>query len=289
MTNSQVSVPPIKSRLRSLLDGLAHLWLRFRRSVKINGLPMAIWRSIRRLFRSLRHHGLTGTASRAAHKPGLIFDHEAPLPTHPFDILHGVDTSGYIRSGVLLNSASAIHTVAYYGISPSTLHQGLTRIPAPLDRFTFVDIGCGKGRALIVAAQFHFARLIGVDLAAELCEIAVQNLALVPAAAGRVSVLNVDAITLVYPETPLVIFLYDPFYAPILRKVLANLERQLRRSPRETYILYAANRLLGEFDRFPSFELLWDAQIPLSPEDAAVDRHGLIHEHYTLHKSTLSP
>ena len=73
-----------------------------------------------------------------------------------------------------------------------------------------------------------------------------------PEWASRITVINEDAAKVTYPETPLVVFLFSPFFAPVLRRVLANLERQLRRAPRETYLLYANNpRFTKVLKRFP--------------------------------------
>jgi SAM-dependent methyltransferase len=41
--------------------------------------------------------------------------------------------------------------------------------------FSFVDIGCGKGRALILASQYHFRNLLGVEYSAHLCQAAEEN------------------------------------------------------------------------------------------------------------------
>ena len=215
-----------------------------------------------------------------------------PPPTseriHPFDLLHGTNTSGYILGSYLLSDTrSGAYTVAYYGISPSTLKQALTDLNIRYEEFTFVDIGCGKGRALLIAAMFPFRRLLGVDSSPELSAIARANLATQPGATERTTILTQDAATLVFPETPLVLFLYDPFLDQVLRRFLANLERQLRRSPRETYVLYAANPSTETVARYPFLRQIYDIQIPMSAEDAAVDRHGLTHEHYTLYQSSL--
>ena len=265
------------------------LYRRLLRSIAKHGLRAAIVRSYQRLVKSLRNHGIGGTLSRAWRPRPPVLPPNPPL-IHPFDRLHGTDTSGFIQGGYLLfDNPSGAYTVAYYGISPSTLMQALTELTIQHERFTFVDIGCGKGRALLIAARFPFRRLLGVDYSAELCAIARANLATQPGATERTTILTQDAATLVFPETPLLIFLYDPFLEKVLKRFLANLERQLRRSPRETYVLYAAaDRYTTIVARYPFLRQIYDIQIPMSAEDAAVDRHGLTHEHYTLYKSSLA-
>jgi len=257
----------------------------------------------RRFLRSLRSRGIAGTLRR-------ILRLRPPIPPvsphliHPFDHLHGTDTSGLIRGpSLVFNSPSGAYKAVYLAISPSTLTHALTELNIPYAQFTFVDVGCGKGRALLIAAGFPFARLLGVELSPGLCGIARANLATQPDAARRATILTQDATSLVFPRTSLLLFLYDPFPDDALTRFLANLERQLRASPRETWLLYAANRHAAFMARSGFLELVYDIQIPLSPEDAAIDqltydiqfpqgpdpatRHRITHEHYTLYRSRL--
>lgn len=215
---------------------------------------------------------------------------EKPLPPHPFDLAHGTDTGGYISSADLHGtSLSSLYVTAYYGVAPSVLCGAIEALPVRLEETSFVDLGCGKGRALLVAAEYPFQHVFGVEIAPELCEVARANVELSPRWKGRVSVLNQDATTVTYPDGPLVIFMFHPFLAPVLRRVLANLERQLRRSPRPLWLLYARNpRYTDVLDRFPFLREVSDVAYPLSAEDAAVDRFRLTHENVTLYTAELS-
>ena len=42
----------------------------------------------------------------------------------------------------------------------------------------FVDLGCGKGRVLLMAVECGFKRVVGVEFAHELCEIAKRNVSI---------------------------------------------------------------------------------------------------------------
>ena len=48
-----------------------------------------------------------------------------------------------------------------------------------------MDLGCGKGRVLMLAVEYGFARVTGVDYSASLCEIARRNLDVLRARTGR--------------------------------------------------------------------------------------------------------
>jgi SAM-dependent methyltransferase len=248
---------------------------------------------LRRLVHAFANHGFGGVIARGFHK--ILRRPQSPDPLaaavtdeaqHPFDLAHHVDTSGYIPGEQLASGlgvpASEFYNTAYYAISPSTLRHALKLLPEPSDAFTFVDLGCGKGRALLVAAELPFARILGIELSPELSAIAQSN----TAADQRIAIHHADAATFIYPDTPLVVFLYHPFLRHLLRRTLLNLERQLRRSPRPVYLLYANPGYQATVAQFRWLQEVWDFSIPLSAEDLRADRHGITHERFTLYRGT---
>lgn len=214
-----------------------------------------------------------------------------PLPDrvatpHPFDLAHGCDTSGFAAGETLATgSAADLYNTAYYAISPSTLAAALRQIPGTLDQYTFVDLGCGKGRALLVAAAFPLLGIVGVEIARSLADIAREN----TSGDARIRILNQDAAGVSYPPTPLIVFLYHPFLKPVLRRALKNLHHELRRAPRPVWLLYANPSYPKELARTGFLEQVWDIHLPLSAEDAVADRHGITEERYTLYRAVLSP
>ena len=268
----------------------------FLRTVEIDGLGGAIAAAGRRVKRSFGSHGLGGTLARTVRSAPAapeIAAPQAPEAPHPFDLRHGTDTTGCYPGAVLPpTSLSALLITGYVGIGPSALTQAIAALPLqPLDfkDFSFVDLGCGKGRAVLIAADFPFRSILGVELAPELCRIARANVALKPEWASRISVLEQDAATIAYPEGPLVVFLFHPFFPRILRRVLANLERQLRRSPRETWVLYANNpRYTRVLRRFPFLREVSETRYTLSSEDTAVNYYEIPNERFTLYRADLS-
>jgi len=268
------------------------LFRRLVRSIDKNGLRGAVGRSYERLAHSLATHGVRGTLDRAFVKapvPAVSSEPAKPRLPDPFDVAHGIDTSGYISGAEMQSvSMSALYTTAYVGFPSSVLTQAIADVPVSPETFTFVDLGCGKGRALLVAAAFPFPRLLGVELVPDLCHIARANIATNPDWVSRVTVLNEDATTFSYPDGPLLVYLFHPFLAPVLRRVLANLERQLRRSPRETYVLYARNPHYDEvLRRFPFLHEISETSYLLSPEDVAADYFDMTEESVTLYSVDL--
>jgi SAM-dependent methyltransferase len=131
------------------------------------------------------------------------------------------------------------------------LHQALQQTPnsdqstlgATLNfrDFTFIDLGSGKGRTLLMASDYPFRRIIGVELLPSLHEIAQENFRHYKNESQRCFALEsicADATDFPLPEDPLVIFLFNPFPESGMRKVVANLEQSLRAHPRPVYVLY---------------------------------------------------
>jgi SAM-dependent methyltransferase len=179
------------------------------------------------------------------------------------------------------------------------MRAALAASPIARGDLTFVDIGCGKGRALLIAAEFPFRRLLGVELAPELCAVANANLALNPDWTSRISITNGDATTFVYPEGPLFIFLYTPFLVPLVRRFMANLEGQLRRSPRPAYLLYAnlfgseadalANRSYPDLIEASSlFHPTFDTVYPLEPDEVMAERPSATFLRFVLYRAGLA-
>lgn len=134
----------------------------------------------------------------------------------------------------LLNSS-------YQPIEADIFRGMMHALPIDFQQFTFVDIGSGKGRALLLASEFSFHRIIGIELLPELHRIAQENIskfALLENVPPIVSV-NGDATEFEFPDEPLVVFLFHPLLEAGFRKVLANLQQSLNSAPRAAFVVYA--------------------------------------------------
>ena len=96
-----------------------------------------------------------------------------------------------------------------------------------LEDYTLLDVGCGKGPILLMASELPFKEVIGVELNAELARTGEENMT-VWKAAGRtkcpVRIVQRDATEIELPEGPCVFYLYNPFEATVLRRLLDRLE-----------------------------------------------------------------
>jgi SAM-dependent methyltransferase len=151
-----------------------------------------------------------------------------PERDHSFDRRFGTDTAGSVPPAQLGIADPAVRAkaVLYLPSPPRVTRWMLDHIGIAHRGFTFVDLGCGKGRVLLVASEYPFARIVGVEISTELSAIAGRNVALYQPPSRRckeIEVLNADAAWFDFPETDLLVHLYHPFEPELTTAVLAYL------------------------------------------------------------------
>jgi len=178
-----------------------------------------------------------------------------------FDQKCGTDTGGALEPETLgIADDSRREQAILYLPSPARVTRWmLDNVGIDHRRFSFIDLGCGKGRVLLVASEYPFQRIVGVEISAALCAIARANIDRYRPSSRRcdaVDVQNVDATTFDYPATDLLLHLYHPFEPELTADVLSRLEQSVRETPRKVvvaYLLYtsAVESVEAVFARFP--------------------------------------
>jgi hypothetical protein len=156
-----------------------------------------------------------------------------------FDSAYGVDTGGItpIRE-LTVPAISRAAAVDHIAIDPSEFRSALALLPSAGAGFTFIDYGSGKGRALMLAAEAPFSKIIGVEHARELHEIAQRNVR-ASRRAHDIELVCMDAGAFAPPDDqPLVLYFYHPFGPDVLRRVVRAVRASWERSPRPIYVLY---------------------------------------------------
>jgi SAM-dependent methyltransferase len=206
---------------------------------------------------------------------------------HPFDLEFGVRTSGLIAGRNLkCGSRADRHNTAYFGVAPSVFHEmmALWRRSKPagtIDQFTFVDIGAGMGRAVLLASEFPFRSVIGVELNPRLARIARKNVAHWKAAGlacAPVRVVCRDAVEFKIPPGPCVAFMFNPFGGPIMRRLLKTWSQTLARREDQLDILYVNNEQETVLRRQPGLVRLFAGEVMRSHADAIADHKILANQ-----------
>ncbi len=198
-----------------------------------------------------------------------------------WDRTFGVETAQLVPlSRLSIPSRNWIYGTHYEPISSIRFQNVLGELKIDYRNFLFIDLGSGKGKAILLAAAYPFKEVIGIEFSAELHRIAEGNIQKY-LGVKNCAVRSICADVAVYelPPEPAVIYLFNPFEAKMLRKVVENLRRSLQASPRETYVLY-----YSPSERLKDF-----------PEERAVfDRAGFLesivqNESYSIYRAINAP
>ena len=206
---------------------------------------------------------------------------------HPFDVENDVETSGLVLGKHLRTGhRHDMHITAYYGIAPSVLEQLCARwrgtsLMAPPEDYSFVDIGAGMGRGLLIASRMPFREVIGVELHPELAAMAEKNIHAWEAA-GRsrcpMKIVCEDVAEFPFPRNPCLAYLFNPFGAPVLKTLLRHMEKQFAGRPGQLDLLYANDECEAVLAMRPGWKQVWRGLVPLSTEDEAADKAILNHQ-----------
>jgi hypothetical protein len=137
---------------------------------------------------------------------------------------------------------------AYQPTEPGAFHEMLSALAINFADFTFVDVGSGKGRTLMMASNYPFRRIIGIELLPELNRVAQENLRKYSSPNQKCFALEsvcLDARDFVFPAEPVLIYLFHPLPESGLAALLKDLEQSLQVQPRPLFVLYH-NPLLEE-------------------------------------------
>jgi SAM-dependent methyltransferase len=179
-----------------------------------------------------------------------------------WDWMHGVDTIGTIPLATLaFESKNKDEGLEYSSPHPQIIRSSLTSLPLAHRDYTFVDMGCGKGRVLLLASELPFRRIVGIEFATPLAEIAQHNLRSYRWNIQRcrdVAVVTGDATEWELPPEPTVLFFANPFFPNVMRQVIENLERSFLHSPHDLFVLFVGllSRRDSSFGAQPQYERL---------------------------------
>jgi SAM-dependent methyltransferase len=216
---------------------------------------------------------------------------------HPFDIEYGTDTGGYWSpKEIVTGHAHDAFNYGYSAIAPSVFREACRRWRDTLSNprrgpaaYSFVDIGAGKGRALLLASELPFRKVIGVELSAELARIAqanVQRWKRVARPNCPIHVLQQDALRFCWPRTSLLVFLYNPFACELIEQLLERLEAaagrghaskgrdRAARPSSAIDLLYTNPTCADVISRRGCWSLLWTDRIDMDAGDRAADPYG---------------
>lgn len=199
------------------------------------------------LYRNLRDKGVVPTAR-------IVASHVRDLA---FDIRYGTRTTGWEELNTLtVLGPNKAHGERYQPTRAWELRELFRRIQLP-NKGTFVDIGSGKGRVLILAAEYGFQRLIGVEFSKALCDVAEDNLRRYRSRTAMnfdCRIIHSDAMDYEFDPTTRVIFLFNPFDRVVMESVAGKIRDLQANTPESLYLIYNNPAQREVLDRLPNFK-----------------------------------
>jgi SAM-dependent methyltransferase len=156
-----------------------------------------------------------------------------------FDWDHRVDTTAATVGWK--DRLAGMFLSPYQPTEPSLFHEMMQSLGIDFPCFTFIDLGSGKGRTLLMAAEYPFNRVIGVELLPLLHAVAQENISKGKSEAWKCTAVRSvcqDARQFEFPAEPIVLYLFNPLPPAGLREVLQHLEDSLRTHPRPVWVIY---------------------------------------------------
>jgi SAM-dependent methyltransferase len=179
-----------------------------------------------------------------------------------WDLIHNVDTCG--ESAIMemdFQSKNKTAAVDYHSHHPAIIRAGLRALPIRHEDYTFIDFGCGKGRVLLLASEFPFRKIIGLEFAPPFVEIARRNLKSYRSrrqGCSNIEVIAGDATQYELAPERQVLYFYNPFSPSVVDLVVQRIEDSLQRSPRDLLVVFSGVLRVREraFGSRPQYERL---------------------------------
>ena len=208
-----------------------------------------------------------------------------PAPVHPFDALHGTETGALIPGDDLATGHQHDrHITAYHGTAPSLFRKLIAQwqkhAQHPVEKTAFVDVGAGKGRVMLLAAELPFRRIVGIELHPALAATARRNVERYSPQhkAPPVRIEEADIMRLRMPAGPCCLYLFNPFSLVLMDRFLDKLARDFRNREQDLDLLYVNDEQRDLFlEEHPRFTQVWRRRIHLSHEDRAADKAIIQH------------
>ena len=208
----------------------------------LDKILVSLWTSLRRegLFQTVKK---IPSRARVVHPRVLYNDIVNRRLDRKFDEVYGVRTCDYVELNDLSISSVNKKEGVLYAPTPIRDFEESLRFADSLDlsQYTFIDVGSGKGRIMMLALMKGFGQVVGVDFSPELCKTAEKNLAVFSGAYkinGNYKVVCQDILEFDIPDGDIVIFMYNPFFGSVMVFFIENILSWKSEFNRDIFLVY---------------------------------------------------
>jgi tRNA G46 methylase TrmB len=201
---------------------------------------------VRELKATLAKRGIAGTVVFIFNKlKSDKKEYSVNYSDDDFDKRYNVETARIIKTGELETKSKNWKYAVRYEPTDSkySFTQILSSFGIHYPDYTFIDMGSGKGRVLMLASMLPFKKIIGVEFSESLIETAKTNLTRFPEdlqLCKNIELLSMDASEYSFPDPAekFVLFMNNPFHKIIMEKVMENLTKSFHANPRRIILIY---------------------------------------------------
>ena len=221
---------------------------------------------IRRFKRAVERHGFVGVAALVPRFLGAHVRRLSPraIVAHfadgQFDRKYGTDTGGVVAiSSLDVDFETSKSSVRYQATGHKEFLSLIESLEMPLDGYSFVDFGSGKGRTLLLASDYPFREIIGVEFSPKLHQTAEKNIAIYQKSLPRCSAISsckADAATFDVPRNRSVYYFYNPFGAEVLARVLCSVRQRNAEDLSESFLIYLNPEHRSLIDNSPDWRAI---------------------------------
>ena len=181
-----------------------------------------------------------------------------------FDMKYGIDTINTAQLEDLeIDSQNKAVGNYYEGTNAYVFQKVFSRVAVEPSGSCFVDFGSGKGKAMFMAAERGFRKVIGVEFSIELVEINRKNLVIFKEKSKsntEFEIIHMDASEYKIPSDANLLFFSNPFNEALTTKVIGNILKSLEQSPREVWVVHLHPQGNMAFAKHPRFQLVHEVK-----------------------------
>jgi hypothetical protein len=209
---------------------------------------------------------------------------------HPIDRQYGITTSFGVSPRFLTLDDPVLDraNMGYAGSQPSVVRRCFA-LTSALPDATLIDLGCGRGRVCVIATEFPFRKIIGLELAAPLITTARRNAAHMRSKFPErtpIEIIKGDATQPPLNGHAVVLFLYHSFGVEMVRRLIAHIEDTISSSPQLKVMIIYYNPVHGQvFDDSSAFSRFSAEKLAVEPAERAASSPGRYDESVVIYQS----
>ncbi|GJQ51155.1 MAG: hypothetical protein HKUEN02_00020 [Anaerolineaceae bacterium] len=207
--------------------------------------------NIRKVFRNFR-------------KVGVVTTIRYIVSDLLFDMRYKIDTINTAQLDTLKIDSENKSVGNYYeGTNAYIFQKMISFARVDPSKSCFVDFGSGKGKAMFMAAERGFRKIIGVEFSIELVEVNRKNLVIFKERSRSKSefeILHMDASEYAIPSDANLLFFSNPFNEELTTKVIGNILKSYDQSPRDIWIVHLHPQGNMAFAKHPRFKVIHEAR-----------------------------